>query len=90
MTDNTQFGRVADDGTVFVRTGDGERAVGQWPGGDPEAALAFYRTRFEGLEAEVGLLEQRIKARAVGQEVLTSLTPGQALIKVVHDDLARP
>jgi Domain of Unknown Function (DUF349) len=68
MTDNTQFGRVADDGTVFVRTGDGERAVGQWPGGDPEAALAFYRTRFEGLEAEVGLLEQRIKARAVSPE----------------------
>ncbi|MDX6368154.1 MAG: hypothetical protein QOK30_3230, partial [Nocardioidaceae bacterium] len=68
MTDNTQYGRVADDGTVFVRTGDGERAVGQWPGGDPEAALAFYRTRFDGLEAEVGLLEQRIKARAVSPE----------------------
>ena len=45
------------------------------------------------LEADVALpvvmaLIERIKARAVGQEVLTSLTPGQALVKVVHDGLA--
>ncbi len=45
------------------------------------------------LEADVALpvvmaLIERIKARAVGQEVLTSLTPGQALVKVVHDELA--
>jgi len=45
------------------------------------------------LEADVALpvvvaLVERIKARAVGQEVLASLTPGQALIKVVHDELA--
>ena len=45
------------------------------------------------LEADVALpvvvaLIERIKVRAVGQEVLTSLTPGQALIKVVHDELA--
>ena len=45
------------------------------------------------LEADVALpvvvaLVERIKVRAVGQDVLTSLTPGQALIKVVHDELA--
>ena len=45
------------------------------------------------LEADVALpavmaLIERIKIRAVGQEVLTSLTPGQALIKIVHDELA--
>src|SRR5690606_39644204 len=32
-------------------------------------------------------LIERIKVRAVGQEVLKSLTPGQALIKVVRDEL---
>jgi signal recognition particle subunit SRP54 len=36
----------------------------------------------------VGALIQRIQARAVGQEVLRSLTPGQALIRVVRDELA--
>src|SRR3546814_21108511 len=30
---------------------------------------------------------QSIKVRAVGQEVLKSLTPGQALIKIVRDEL---
>ena len=45
------------------------------------------------LEADVALpvvvqLVERIKVRAIGQEVLSSLTPGQALIKVVHDELA--
>jgi signal recognition particle subunit SRP54 len=45
------------------------------------------------LEADVALpvvvaLIERIKVRAVGQEVLTSLTPGQALIKIVHDEMA--
>ncbi|MGJ7901366.1 signal recognition particle protein [Lysobacter sp. 1R34A] len=44
------------------------------------------------LEADVALpvvqaLIERIKIRAVGQEVLKSLTPGQALIKVVRDEL---
>jgi len=45
------------------------------------------------LEADVALpvvvaLVERIKARAIGQDVMHSLTPGQALIKVVHDELA--
>jgi len=45
------------------------------------------------LEADVALpvvqaLIQRIKVRAVGQEVMKSLTPGQALVKVVRDELA--
>ena len=35
----------------------------------------------------VQALIERIKVRAVGQEVLKSLTPGQALIKVVRDEL---
>ena len=44
------------------------------------------------LEADVALpvvqaLIQRIQVRAVGQEVLKSLTPGQSLVKVVRDEL---
>lgn len=44
------------------------------------------------LEADVALsvvraFVEKIKERAVGQEVLESLTPGQALIKVVHEEL---
>jgi signal recognition particle subunit SRP54 len=44
------------------------------------------------LEADVALpvvreFIDRVRERAVGQEVLTSLSPGQALIKVVQDEL---
>jgi len=44
------------------------------------------------LEADVALpvvreFIERVRARAVGQEVLQSLTPGQALVKVVKDEL---
>ncbi|SEQ36808.1 signal recognition particle subunit FFH/SRP54 (srp54) [Ectothiorhodospira magna] len=46
------------------------------------------------LEADVALpvvreFIARVKARAVGQEVLSSLTPGQALVKVVNDELIK-
>ncbi len=64
----TEFGRVDGDGTVYVRSSAGERAVGQWAVGDPAAALAFYRKRFEGLEVEVDLLERRTKAGALSPE----------------------
>ncbi|HEY9150471.1 MAG: signal recognition particle protein [Gammaproteobacteria bacterium] len=44
------------------------------------------------LEADVALpvvkeFIERVRERAVGHEVLQSLTPGQALVKVVHDEL---
>jgi hypothetical protein len=70
--DSAGFGRVDADGTVYVTTKAGERVVGQWPEGDPQAALDFYRKRYEGLVVEVDLLEQRIKAGALSPEDATS------------------
>ncbi len=54
---------------------------------------ALREVRIALLEADVALpvvqaLIERIKVRAVGQEVLRSLTPGQALVKIVRDELA--
>ena len=44
------------------------------------------------LEADVALdvvrdFTDRVKAKAVGQEVVRSVTPGQMVIKIVHDEL---
>jgi uncharacterized protein DUF349 len=64
------WGRVADDGTVYVRTSTGERVVGIWQAGSPDEALAFFTRRFDSLATEVSLLERRIAA--------TDLAPGQA------------
>jgi hypothetical protein len=62
------WGRVSEDGSVYVRTSDGERKVGQWPDGDPSEALAFFKKRYDDLAFEVDLLEQRVKAGALGPD----------------------
>jgi Domain of Unknown Function (DUF349) len=55
------WGRVDDDGTVYVRTAAGERTVGSWQAGAPEEALAYFRRKYDALVTEIDLLEQRIK-----------------------------
>ena len=69
-TASDPWGRVAEDGTVYVRTADGERQIGSWQAGSPDEALAFFKRKFETLETEVSLLEQRISS--------TDLSPGAA------------
>ncbi len=56
------WGRVDEDGTVYVRTSEGERAVGSWQAGEPVAGLTHYARRFDDLATEVTLLEARLKA----------------------------
>ena len=63
--DPAAFGRVAEDGTVFVRTSNGEKAVGSYPGKTPEEALAYFVRKFEMLAAEIALLAARIKSGAL-------------------------
>lgn len=54
------WGRVAEDGTVFVRTSDGERAVGSYQAGSAADALAYYGRKYAALELEVDLFERRV------------------------------
>ncbi len=78
----SEWGRVAEDGTVFVKTSDGERAVGQYPEGTPEEALTFYTERFAALEFEVSLLVQRVSGG--------KLSPDEAAgsVKTVREQVA--
>lgn len=62
------WGRVDDDRTVYVRTSEGERAVGQYPEGTPEEALKFFTDRFDALAFEVELLEKRVRAGALSPD----------------------
>ncbi|HEX2581080.1 MAG TPA: signal recognition particle protein [Dongiaceae bacterium] len=55
---------------------------------------ALREVRISLLEADVALpvvkdLLERIQAEAVGEKVLRSITPGQLVIKIVHDELVR-
>jgi hypothetical protein len=67
----SEWGRVAEDGTVYVRTTDGERPVGQYPEGSPEEALAFFAKRYDELAGSVHLLEQRVNAGVVSPDEAT-------------------
>jgi hypothetical protein len=73
-TANHPWGRVDPDGTVYVRTAEGERVIGSWQAGSPEEAVAFFRRKYESLETEVALLEQRLAA--------TDLSPAHAQASV--------
>ncbi|MBB5872335.1 hypothetical protein F4553_005769 [Allocatelliglobosispora scoriae] len=60
MSDWTIFGRVDEDGTVYVKTDDGERVVGSWQAGTPEEGLAHFARRYADLLTEVELIETRL------------------------------
>lgn len=68
------FGRVDDNGTVFVKEGDTEREVGQFPDASKEEALALYARRFLDLKAKLDLLSSRltspnVKAREIDESL---------------------
>ena len=78
--DPQPFGRVDPDGTVYVRTATGERAVGQVPDVPTEEALAFFTRRYDALELEVSLLERRVASGALSPDDVSATTlAGEAI-----------
>jgi hypothetical protein len=87
-SDPTAWGRIDEEGTVFVRTAAGERPVGSWQAGDPAEGLAHYGRRYDDLATEVSLLEARLaahtgnpneiksKAEELAEQILTSSAVG--------------
>jgi hypothetical protein len=83
------FGRVDEEGTVYVREAAGERAVGQFPGASADEALALYVRRFLDVQAKVSLFEQRLTATDLSikeiDQTLTRLTEELAEPAAVGD-----
>jgi hypothetical protein len=63
--DPAKFGRVGEDGTVYVITPTGDRAVGSYPGKTADEALAYFVKKFEMAASEVALLAARIRSGAM-------------------------
>ena len=57
---STEFGRVDEAGTVYVRTPEGEREVGSYPGASAEEALAYFARKYDEVAAVADLLYQRV------------------------------
>jgi hypothetical protein len=66
--DPSKFGRVGEDGTVFVITPEGDKAVGSYPGKSNEEALQYFVRKFEALASEVALTAARVSSAAMVPE----------------------
>ena len=86
-------GNVVFESLTQRLSGTIERLRGRGRLTESNISEAMREVRIALLEADVALpvvqaLIQRIKVRALGQEVLRSLTPGQVLVRIVRDELA--
>lgn len=61
---SNEYGRVDSDNNVFVIDNGSERKVGQYPGVPESEAFAYFERKFQELEANVRILEQRLKNKA--------------------------
>lgn len=59
------FGRVDDNGTVYVKDAEGEREVGQFPDASKEEALALYARRFLDLKEKLDVFANRLKSNTI-------------------------
>lgn len=87
--DPALFGRVADDGTVYVWTKNGEKPVGSYPGKSKEEALAYFVRKFEQLASEIALTAARIRSGAMvpsdADQAVAKLREQVATINAVGD-----
>ncbi|WP_440710376.1 DUF349 domain-containing protein [Herbiconiux sp. YIM B11900] len=68
-SDQHPWGRVEDDGSVYVLEASGERLVGQYPDGSKEEAIAYFERKYTDLAGQVTLLEQRAKRGAPAGDI---------------------
>ena len=86
-SDPHRYGRVDDDGTVWLISAAGERIIGSWQAGDPEAAFAHFGRRFDDVSTEITLMEERLasgtgdarKIKAHASELVETLPTASVL-----------
>ena len=79
----SQWGRVTEDGTVFLNAPEGEVEVGQYAAGTPHEGLTFYARKYDDLVVEIDVIQTRIT------EGKTSADAAAQVVKKVRDTLAR-
>ena len=70
---------------MFVRTADGEREVGSYPGATPDEALAYFHRKYEEIVAQVDLFEQRLATAEVpASEIESGVAKLRAAVTDAH------
>ena len=83
--DQTSYGRIDADGTVYVRTATGERVVGSWHAGSIEEGLAHFARRYADVVTEVELIETRLGSGAAdATHTITRLRQIRASLDDAH------
>ncbi|HEY7796587.1 MAG TPA: DUF349 domain-containing protein, partial [Microbacteriaceae bacterium] len=74
MSIETSHASVDENNNVYLIDGGEKKLVGQYPDVTAEEALAYFQRKYNDLEAQIKILEQRVKS--------TSATP-----KAVEENL---
>ncbi|MDR0950658.1 MAG: DUF349 domain-containing protein [Candidatus Ancillula sp.] len=61
----SKFGRIDQEGRVFVQLGTGEKNVGQYSTGEIDKTMDLYIRRFVDFEEKLDIFEQRLKSDTV-------------------------
>jgi hypothetical protein len=71
---SNEYGRVDSENNVFVIDNGTERKVGQYPGVTEPEAFAYFERKYLELEANVRILEQRVKSGADPASIAAAAT----------------
>jgi hypothetical protein len=79
----SQWGRVSEDGTVYLNAPEGEVVVGQYAAGTPLEGLTFYARKYDDLVVEIDVISTRLA------EGKTSADVASQVVKRVRDSLSK-
>jgi len=78
----SHWGRVTQDGTVFLKAPEGEVEVGQYTAGSPSEGLTFYARKYDDLVVEIDVIRTRLADGKSSQEAAA------LVVKKVREALA--
>ena len=79
-------GRIDDDGTVWLITRDGERAIGEWKAGSKSEGFTFFGKHFDSLQTEADIL--RVRLHTHPEEAATTRKSAEELQAKVAESAA--
>jgi hypothetical protein len=84
LSEAAKWGRVAEDGHVFLILDGEEHPVGQYPDAPAEEALAYFVRKYDDAAAQAALLEQRVEAKAPSTDMHKTLEHLRAQVAERH------